>query len=149
LEEQASEALFFLRLCTRAVEERSSFWECISATARVDYISDCFDYASDRFDYASNCFDYIFDYFNYISDYYDYFLVASANALRSPASNRLLIGYIKQAQLAISSNGVSDTFGTGPASGTLFIFIVFVESTICHAPISITIYLMFRIKIKL
>jgi hypothetical protein len=58
--------------------------------------------------------------------------------------------YIKQARLAISSNGASGAFSTGPASGYilnfLFMFVVFVASTICHA--RVMIYLEFRIKIN-
>jgi len=48
-----------------------------------------------------------------------------------------LIGYIEQARLAMSGNGASGSFGTGPASGYflnfMFMFIVFVTSTLDHA----------------
>jgi hypothetical protein len=78
--------------------------------------------------------------------------VAGATALRSPARHQLLIGYIKQTWLAISSNGVSGAFGTSSASGYilnfLFIFVVFIASTICYARISVMIYLMFWIKMN-
>jgi hypothetical protein len=98
-----------LRLCTRGVEGRSSFWgahqrnnslrslsdyfdyisNCFNYTSDYydyifdcfDYISDCFNYTSDYYDYIFDYFDYIFDCFNYISNYYNYFLVAASTAL--------------------------------------------------------------------
>jgi hypothetical protein len=52
----------------------------------------------------------------------------------------------------MSSNGASDAFGIGPVSGYilnfLFMFVVLITSTICHAPISIMIYLVFQIKMN-
>ena len=52
-----------------------------------------------------------------------------------------LIGYIEQARLAMSGNGASGSFGTSPASGYflnfIFMFIVFVTSTLNHALIFI------------
>ena len=48
-----------------------------------------------------------------------------------------LIGYIEQARLAMSGNDASGSFGTGPAFGYflnfMFMFIVFVTSTLDHA----------------
>jgi hypothetical protein len=62
-----------------------------------------------------------------------------------------LIGYIEQARLAMSGNGASGSFGTGPASGYIlnfmFMFIVFVTSTLDHALIfiyrNVMIYALF------
>jgi hypothetical protein len=74
-EEQYPKLRSSLRLYTRGVEKRSSFWERISATVHFDFTSDCFDYASGYFNYA-------YDWFDFTSDCFDYFLVASATALR-------------------------------------------------------------------
>ena len=68
-----------------------------------------------------------------------------------------LIGYIEQARLAMSGNGASGSFGTGPASGYflnfMFMFIVFVTNPLNHALIfiyrNVMIYaLIFGIKMN-
>jgi hypothetical protein len=63
-----------------------------------------------------------------------------------------MIGYIKQARLAILSNGASGAFGTSPASryilNFLFMLVVFLASTIYYALVPIMIYLEFRIKLN-
>jgi hypothetical protein len=69
------------------------------------------------------------------------------------------MGYIELGSIRIStdpSNNASDAFGTRLTSGYilnfLFMVVVFVASTIYHAPISvipiIMIYLIFRIKMN-
>jgi len=104
-EEQASEAAPSPRLCTRGVEERSSFWGT--------HLRDC----SLRTTTSSTS--------------------RSRLCTANTCTTSSLIGYIEQARLAMSGNGASGSFGTGPASGyflnLMFMFIVFVTSTLNHA----------------
>jgi len=87
-EEQASEAAPSPRLCTRGVEERSSFWGT--------HLRDC----SLRTTTSSTS--------------------RSRLCTANTCTTSSLIGYIEQARLAMSGNGASGSFGTGPASGCPF-----------------------------
>jgi len=84
-EEQASEAAPSPRLCTRGVEERSSFWGT--------HLRDCSLRTTTSSTSRSR--------------------LCTANTCTASS----LIGYIEQARLAMSGNGASGSFGTGPASG--------------------------------
>ena len=81
----------------------------------------------------------------------------SATPRRRNCTATTLIGYIEQARLAMLGNGTSGSFGTGPASGyflnLMFMFIVFVTSSLNHALIfiyrNVMIYaLFFEIKMN-
>ena len=102
------------RLCTRGVEGRSSFWWA--------HQRDCSLWTTTS-STSRRC-------------------LCTANTCTAST----LIDYIEQARLAMSGNGTSGSFRTGPASGYflnfMFMFVVFITSTLDHTLIFTYRYVM-------